>query len=66
MIERLLRCAFDADTRALDWLEAGGIVDHSLLGWQSHILAAHARRMGLDGFPDTSFLGFVRVCGGTA
>lgn len=145
LAERLLRCAFDADARVLDWLEAGSIEDASLLGWQSHILAAqnrwgcriaglpddadilavldlprqrelhrtapprllaavegdlerrlsfvrngfelsmtvgdallqvathghhhhgqmatHARRMGMEGFPDTSFLGFVRSGG---
>lgn len=145
LTDRLLRCAFDADARVLDWLEAGGVEDRALLGWQSHILAAqnrwgcriaelpddadifavldlprqrelqrlapprllaalegdldrslhfvrngitftmtvgeallqvathghhhhgqmatHARRVGLEGFPDTSFLGYVRAGG---
>lgn len=43
LAERLLRCAFDADARVLDWMESGQVDDTSLLGWQSHILAAQNR-----------------------
>jgi len=43
LLERLLRCAFDADARVLDWLEASGVRDEALLTWQSHILHAQNR-----------------------